>query len=113
MVEIFNDIRKVHQFAAPCDELTAHIEFFSESMPPAENLLGNNLTPGFKSVKMFPSYTPTFWINLGAPYYLSVANKMHLIKAGDDILVLRDTSVEKLNFFPAGSRLYWASTRQA
>jgi AraC-like DNA-binding protein len=95
MVEIFNDIRKVHQFAAPCDELTAHIEFFSESMPPAESLFGNNLAPEFKSVKMFPSYTPTFWINLGTPYYLSVADKTHLIKAGDDILVLRDTSVEK------------------
>jgi len=95
MVEIFNDIRKVHQFAAPCDELAAHIEFFSESMPPAESLLGNNLAPEFKSVKMFPSYTPTFWINLGTPYYLSVADKTHLIKACDDILVLRDTSVEK------------------
>ncbi|WP_295801842.1 helix-turn-helix domain-containing protein [Mucilaginibacter sp.] len=95
MVEIFNDIRKVHQFAAPCDELAAHIEFFSESMPPVESLLRNNLAPGFKSVKMFPSYTPTFWINLGTPYYLSVADKTHLIKAGDDILVLRDSSVEK------------------
>jgi len=95
MVEIFNDIRKIHQFAAPCDELAAHIEFFSESMPPAESLLRNNLAPGLKSVKMFPSYTPTFWINLGTPYYLSVGNKTHLIKTGDDILVLRDTSVEK------------------
>lgn len=95
MVEIFNDIRKVHQFASPCGELAPHIEFFSESMPPAENLLGNNLMPEFESVKMFPSYTPTFWINLGTPYYLSVANKTHLIKADDDILVLRDTSVEK------------------
>ncbi|MCO5946463.1 helix-turn-helix domain-containing protein [Mucilaginibacter flavidus] len=95
MVEIFNDIRKVHQFAAPCDELAAHIEFFSESMPPAENLFRNNLTPEFKSVKMFPSYTPTFWINLGTPYVLLVADKTHLIRADDDILVLRDTSVEK------------------
>lgn len=95
MVEIFNDIRREHQFAEPCGELTPHIEFFSESMPPVENLFGNTLTPGFKSVKMFPSYTPTFWINLGTPYYLSVANQTHLIKANDDILVLRDTRVEK------------------
>lgn len=96
MVEIFNDIRKVHQFAAPCDELAAHIEFFSETVPPATNIFENDLTPKFKSVKMFPSYTPTFWINLGTSYYLTVANKSHLIKAGDDILILRDTSVEKL-----------------
>ncbi|MEP6612548.1 MAG: helix-turn-helix domain-containing protein [Mucilaginibacter sp.] len=95
MVEIFNDIRRVHQFAAPRGELAAHIEFFSESIPPAENVFGNNLTPQFKSVKMFPSFTPTFWINLGTPYYLSIANKTHLINADDDILVLRDTSVEK------------------
>lgn len=96
MVEIFNDIRKVHRFAAPCEELAPHIEFFSESMPPNSwTFPGGNLSAEFKSVKMFPSYTPTFWINLGTPYYLSVANKTHLIKAGDDILVLRDTSVEK------------------
>jgi len=95
MVEIFNDIRKVHRFAAPCDELAAHIEFFSESIPPSAEIFGNNFTPQFKSVKMFASYTPTFWINLGTPYYLSLANKTHLIKAGDDILVLRDSSVEK------------------
>jgi AraC-like DNA-binding protein len=96
MVEIFNDIRKAHQFAAPCDELAAHIEFFSESMPPVSNaVFAHNLPLQFKSVKMFPSYTPTFWINLGTPYYLSVGNKTHFIKADDDILVLRDTSVEK------------------
>lgn len=89
MVEIFNDIRKVHRFIMPCDELAGHIEFFSESMPP------DQLTPGFKSVKMFPSWTPTFWINLGTPYYLSVGNQTHLIGAADDIMVLRDTSVEK------------------
>jgi YesN/AraC family two-component response regulator len=96
MVEIFNNIRKVHQFIKPCDELAGHIEFFSESTPPvSENSFGHKIVPQFKSVKMFPSYTPTFWINLGTPYYLTVANKQHLIKETDDILVLRDTSVEK------------------
>jgi AraC-like DNA-binding protein len=96
MVEIFNDIRKVHQFATPCDELVAHIEFFSESMPPVIGAAFETiLVPQYKSVKMFPSFTPTFWINLGTPYYLSVPNKTHLINADDDILVLRDTSIEK------------------
>lgn len=96
MVEIFHNIRKVHQFIKPCDELAEHIEFFSESAPPVPgNSFGDKIVPQFKSVKMFPSYTPTFWINLGTPYYLTVANKQYLIKETDDILVLRDTSVEK------------------
>ena len=89
MVEIFNNIRKVHQFIKPCDELADHIEFFSESTPP------QTLDAGFKSVKMFPSWTPTFWINLGTSYHLSLGDKRYVIKNTDDILVLRDTCVEK------------------
>ena len=90
MVEIFNNIRKVHQFMKPCEELADHIEFFSESTPP------QILEPGLTSVKMFPSYTPTFWFNLGTPYYFLTGGKKYLIKETDDILVLRDCSVEKL-----------------
>jgi AraC-like DNA-binding protein len=96
MVEIFNDIRKVHQFVKPCDDLAGHIEFFSESILAISGSSDNpNITSQFKSVKMFPSWTPTFWINLGTSYYLSVGNKTHLINSSDDILVLRDTNVEK------------------
>jgi hypothetical protein len=96
MVEIFHNIRKVHRFIKPCDELAEHIEFFSESTPPVPgNSFSDKIIPQFKSVKMFPSYTPTFWFNLGTPYYLTVANKQYLIKESDDVLVLRDTSVEK------------------
>jgi hypothetical protein len=96
MVEIFNNIRKVHLFIKPCDELAEYIEFFSESTPPVpEHSFDDKIAQQFKSVKMFPSYTPTFWINLGTPYYLTVSNKQYLINETDDILVLRDTSVEK------------------
>lgn len=96
MIEIFNNIREVHRFIKPCDELAGHIEFFSESTPPVpEHSFDDKIAQQFKSVKMFASYTPTFWINLGTPYYLTVANKQYLIKETDDILVLRDTSVEK------------------
>src|SRR5882757_8252301 len=90
MVEIFNNIRDVHRFMKPCEELADHIEFFSESAPPG------SLVGGPKSVKMFPSWTPTFWINLGTSYQLSVGDTRYLIKSTDDVLVLRDTCVEKL-----------------
>jgi AraC-like DNA-binding protein len=90
MVEIFDNIRKVHRFVKPCEELADHIEFFSESTPP------DTFEPGLTSVKMFPSYTPTFWFNLGTPYYFLTEGKKYFIKEGDDILVLRDCSVEKL-----------------
>lgn len=90
MVEIFNNIREVHRFMKPCAELADHIEFFSESAPP------DSLVGAPKSVKMFPSWTPTFWINLGTSYQLSVGDTRYLIKSTDDILVLRDTNVEKL-----------------
>jgi len=74
----------------PCNELSDHIEFFSESIPP------DTFEPGLTNVKMFPSYTPTFWFNLGTPYYFLTAGKKYLINENDDILVLRDCSVEKL-----------------
>jgi len=93
VVEIFNDIRKTYQFAPPCGELARHIEFFSESMP---SVLKEAMNGNFDNVKMFPSWTPTFWINLGSPYYLSVGGKTHIIDSDKDVLVLRDGNVERL-----------------
>jgi hypothetical protein len=59
MVEIFNNIRKVHLFIKPCDELAEYIEFFSESTPPVpEHSFDDKIAQQFKSVKMFPSYKP-------------------------------------------------------
>lgn len=106
MVEIFNNIRKAHLFIKPCDELAGYIEFFSETAPQ------QIFTPGLTSVKMFPSYTPTLWFNLGTPYYFFTGGKKYFIDENDDILVLRDSSVEKwkhpadhiftVKFFPGG-----------
>jgi AraC-like DNA-binding protein len=98
MVEIFNDIRKIYNFFELCDELARHVEFISESMPvTAGNISDKNISaPQFSSVKMFPSWTPTFWINLGSDYYLATGNETRLIKSTDDILLLRDIAVERL-----------------
>lgn len=97
MVEIFDNIRKIYNFFEPCDELARHVEFISESMPVTdENITNTDLNPQFSAVKMFPSWTPTFWINLGPCYYLSAGKETHIIKSTDDVLLLRDGIVERL-----------------
>ena len=109
MTEIFDDIKKIYQFSPPCGELADYIEFFSESSfeETTRWSAGKHFT-----VKMFPSWTPTFWINLGTPYQLVSGRDIHLIKPQDDILILRDSIVTRHNlssdyiftvkFFPGG-----------
>jgi AraC-like DNA-binding protein len=109
MVEIFENIRKIYTFRNPCPELANHIEFFSESCFEAtmQHIAGENF-----SVKMFPSWTPTFYINLGEPYQIAVGSKHYFIKADEDILILRNAIVERYNsptdniftvkFYPGG-----------
>jgi AraC-like DNA-binding protein len=94
MVEIFDDIRKLYRFSAPCEELTNYIEFFSETSLEATNQFIS--TEKF-TVKLFPSYTPTIWINLGSPYCLSNGSKQVCIGAHTDILLLRNNIVERTN----------------
>ncbi|MBS1521095.1 MAG: AraC family transcriptional regulator [Bacteroidetes bacterium] len=109
MVEIFDNIRKIYTFTEACPELAEHIEFFSESsIESTQKYIGNS---NF-SVKMFPSWTPTFYINLGAPYLITVGQQQHYINAKQDILILRDSIVERFNtpsdniftvkFYPGG-----------
>ncbi|HTK18432.1 MAG TPA: helix-turn-helix domain-containing protein [Mucilaginibacter sp.] len=109
MVEIFDNIRKIYTFTEACPELAEHIEFFSESsVESTQKYIGNS---NF-SVKMFPSWTPTFYINLGAPYVINVGQQQHCINAKQDILILRDSIVERFNipsdniftikFYPGG-----------
>lgn len=109
MVEIFDNIRKIYTFTEACPELADHIEFFSESsVESTQKYIGNS---NF-SVKMFPSWTPTFYINLGAPYLIAVGGREHHIGADRDILILRDSIVERFNtpsdniftvkFYPGG-----------
>ena len=109
MVEIFDNIRKIYTFSDAWPELADHIEFFSESsIESTQKYVGSS---NF-SVKMFPSWTPTFYINLGAPYLISVGQQQHCIRANQDILILRDSIVERYNspsdniftvkFYPGG-----------
>jgi AraC-like DNA-binding protein len=109
MVEIFDNIRKIYTFSDARPELAEHIEFFSESsIESTQKYIGNS---NF-SVKMFPSWTPTFYINLGEPYLITVGQQQHHIKASQDILILRNSIVERYNspsdniftvkFYPGG-----------
>ena len=92
MVEIFQDIRKIYIFSAPCHELSDFIEFYSESSL-TESL--RYFKSGFSTVKMFPSWTPTFYINLGTPYYIDLKHHRQLIERNEDILILRNDDVTR------------------
>jgi len=109
MVEIFDNIRGIYNFSQPCIELSNYIEFFSESSrEQTQKQLGDKCF----TVKMFPSWTPTIYINLGAPYKLLTGNKANAISSSDDVLILRNNIVERQNlpndhiftikFYPGG-----------
>ena len=94
MVEILDDIRKLYRFAQPCPVLHPFVEFYSETCPEAmQQYVGD--APF--TVKMFPSYTPTIWINLGAPYQLRHGNDLQQVDRQTDVLVLRSGIVERCN----------------
>jgi AraC-like DNA-binding protein len=109
MVEIFQNIRKIYNFSNPCEELSAFVEFFSVSslIEPTHDLNGN-----YSAVKMFPSWTPTFYINLGTSYYIDLKRTRYLIKENQDILILRNDDVIRhklptdniftVKFYPGG-----------
>jgi AraC-like DNA-binding protein len=109
MTEIFDNIREIYDFSQPCEPLRPFIEFFSESSPDRTALLAAGR--GF-TIEMFPSWTPTFWINLGGAYRLTAGQNHHHISPDNDILVLRDTLTARHNhpcdhlftikFFPGG-----------
>ncbi len=90
MVEIFQNIRKIYQFSKPCEELANYIEFYSQSIldQSVQQLKGE-----FSSVKMFPSWTPTFYINLGTLYYIDLKDTRYPIEKDEDILILRNEDV--------------------
>lgn len=92
MVEIFQNIRKIYDFRKPCQELIDYIEFYSQSNSAASDDIDKK---GFSSVKMFPSWTPTIYINLGPSYYIDLNNKRYNIKKDDDILILRNGDVTR------------------
>jgi AraC-like DNA-binding protein len=94
MTEIFDNIRKLYQFKTPCEALVDHIEFFSESSLDAmERYIGADEF----TVKLFPSYTPTIWLNLGSPYQLKNGSRWQVVNERTDILLLRNDIVERRN----------------
>jgi AraC-like DNA-binding protein len=94
MVEIFDNIHKIYQYQAPCGELAAYIEFFSESSPQATR---EQITSERFNVRLFPSWTPTFWFNLGTPYQLLIGDKRYSVQPEDDVLLLRSSIAERYN----------------
>ncbi len=94
MVEIFDNIHKIYQYQAPCGELAEYIEFFSESSSQAtlEHIANEQF-----NVRLFPSWTPTFWFNLGSPYQLLISDKLYSVQSDDDVLLLRNSIVERYN----------------
>lgn len=67
MIEIFDNIRKLYRFSVPTETRSSFIEFFSET-----DLLsaGSFIRDKKFTVKLFPSFTPTIWMNLGSPYWI-------------------------------------------
>lgn len=61
---------------------------------------------------MYPSWTPTMYINLGPSYRMTIGTKVYTIDEGEDVLLLRDGYVCRHNqpddyiftvkFFPGG-----------
>jgi AraC-like DNA-binding protein len=94
MVEIFDNIRKLYRFKPPCDELADYIEFFSETSLEATR---HYIDTEQFTVKLFPSYTPTIWINLGTPYHLVNGSTWQVVDERTDILLLRNAIVERRN----------------
>lgn len=94
MTELFNDIRSLYRFEPPCGELKNYIEFFSESCLEATKQIVNGEC---FSIKMFKSWTPTFWINLGPSYNLVLDGTVHRIKANSTIAVVRAVTAERVN----------------
>jgi AraC-like DNA-binding protein len=96
MTEIFDDIRKLYVFRVPCPELAEFIEFFSETSPDAAD---KHLTEDTFTVKLFASFTPTIWLNMGTSYELYKEGTATRIDKTADILVLRSTTLERKNLF--------------
>jgi AraC-like DNA-binding protein len=95
MTEIFDDIRKLYLFRAPRPELAEHIEFFSETSLEATS---QYIKTDTFNVKLFPSFTPTVWLNMGNSYELVSEGKATRIEKSSDILVLRSTTLVRKNF---------------
>lgn len=109
MVEIFQNIRQPYSFAVPCEELAPYVEFYAQSAHP--DLLAS--APAlFSSAQMFASWTPTCYVNLGPAYLLDLDHTRYAVRAGEDVLLLRNSGTVRhkqaadnlftLKFYPGG-----------
>ncbi|MBO2011179.1 helix-turn-helix domain-containing protein [Hymenobacter negativus] len=111
MVEIFQNIRQPYDFVLPCEELAPYVEFFSQSARPSLARTRPQ-PPAYSSSKMFASWTPTCYINLGPAYVIDLGHKRYTVRAGEDVLLLRNTTIARhklatdniftLKFYPGG-----------
>ncbi len=109
MKEIFEPIRSLYHFDTPCEELLPYIEFFAESSPEQYNIWTGGTS---FQIEMYPSWTPTMYINLGPRYRMTIGTKTYTIEEREDVLLLRDGYVCRYNqpddyiftvkFFPGG-----------
>lgn len=109
MIEIFQNIREIYDFTAPCGELLPYVEFFSES---SADKCEQYFDQGHASVTMFQSWTPTFYINLTGGYLIDVGGRRYTVVENQDILILRNGTVSRHNrpedriftvkFYPGG-----------
>lgn len=94
VTEIFENLKRFFVFEEPSLVLNEYVEFFAESSVFQKEAANNN---NVFACRMFPSYTPTFFINLTGEYELQLDRQHFHIPAKQDILLLRDTSVQRFN----------------
>lgn len=70
------------------------MEFFSETSLAETN---RHICAETFTVKLFPSYTPTIWINLGSAYLLKNGRETYSVDQHTDVLVLRNEIIERRN----------------
>jgi AraC-like DNA-binding protein len=92
MNEIFNDIRNLYDFRKPIAPLAEYVEFYSET---SLSSVEKHIQTEHYSIKLYPSYTPTIWINLGKPYILEGDNLQQKIAQQNDIIVLRHQTLDR------------------
>ncbi len=93
MTEIFDDIKSLYKFQEASAELKDYIDFFSESDLEKNAFL---IEKNFMNVKLFPSFTPTIWINLGSEYQINSNLSNKIIHPQKDVLVLRATEIDRI-----------------
>ena len=94
MTELFENTRRLYRFQAPRTELKDYVEIYWETCFESTNKILNGEP---FTIKLFKSWTPTFWINLGPSYKLEMNGVVHHIKANNAIALTRSVTAERIN----------------